>query len=214
MTATTADQALARARSALDTPTLYWLGQGGWTGRQPAPATPGRPFDPAAALRALAAKDPVKHAAYTAGLARLGLGVEALPRLACDCSGFVAWCLGVPRHPIALAGDADAWFYTDAIHADALGARQAFTVLDRAEVGALLVFPSAGRARPVGHVGWITEVSGGRATRVLHCAPQNFEAPPPPGRPRNAIAETGTAVFEGEVAADVRVVAWKGFEPH
>jgi hypothetical protein len=210
----TVDQALARARRALDTPTLYWLGEGGWAGRQPALDTPGRPFDPAAALRTLATKDPAKHAAYSAGLGRLGLGVDALPRLACDCSGFVAWCLGVPRHPIALAGQADAWFYTDAIHADALGPRQAFTALDRAEVGALLVFPSAGRARPVGHIAWITEVADGRPTRLLHCAPQNFEAQPPPGRPRNAIAETGTAVFEGEVARDVRVVAWKAFDAH
>ena len=211
MTAHTLDETLARARSALTMPTLYWLGQGSWTaGQRPLP-TPGRPFDPAAALAALKAENPTKHAAYTAGLQRLGLTATELPRSACDCSGFVAWCLGLPRHPMTLDGRADQWLYTDSIVADALGRHDAFTVLDRAQVGALLVFPSAGRARPVGHVAWITEVADGRATRILHCAPQNFEAPPLPGRPRNAIAETDTAVFDGETAADTRVVAVNAF---
>jgi hypothetical protein len=205
------DDTLARARSALDMPTLYWLGQGGWVaGQRPLP-TPGRPFDPAAALAALKAENPAKHAAYAAGLQRLGMLPEQLPRNACDCSGFVAWCLGLPRHPMALNGRDDQWLYTDGIHADALGRRQAFTALETAQVGALLVFPGAGPARPVGHVAWITAVDGGRATRILHCAPQNFEAEPPAGRPRNAIAETGTAVFDGEAAADTRVVVWNGF---
>lgn len=211
MPTSTLDDTLARARSALDMPTLYWLGQGGWVaGQRPLP-TPGRPFDPAAALAALKADNPAKHAAYTAGLRRLGMTAAQLPRSACDCSGFVAWCLGLPRHPMALDGQADQWLYTDSIVADALGRRQAFTALAQARVGALLVFPSAGRARPVGHVAWITAVDGGRATRILHCAPQNFEAEPPPGRPRNAIAETDTAVFDGEAAADTRVVAFNAF---
>jgi hypothetical protein len=211
MSTPTLDETLARARSALDMATLYWLGQGGWVaGQRPLP-TPGRPFDPAAALAALKAENPTKHAAYAAGLQRLGMAPEQLPRSACDCSGFVAWCLGLPRHPMALDGRGDQWLYTDSIHADALGRRQAFTALETAQVGALLVFPSAGRARPVGHVAWITDVADGRATRILHCAPQNFEAEPAPGRPRNAIAETDTAVFDGEAAADTRVVAWNGF---
>lgn len=211
MTTPTLDETLARARSALDMPTLYWLGQGGWVAGQAPLPTPGRPFDPAAALAALKAEHPAKHAAYTAGLQRLGMTAGELPRSACDCSGFVAWCLGLPRHPMALDGRADQWLYTDSIVADAQGHQQAFTVLDAARVGALLVFPSAGRARPVGHVAWITAVDGGRATRILHCAPQNFEATPPPGRPRNAIAETDTTVFDGDAAADTRVVAFNAF---
>lgn len=211
MTAHTLHDTLARARSALDMPTLYWLGQGGWvSGQSPLP-TPGRPFDPVAALAALKAENPTKHAAYTAGLQRLGMSADQLPRSACDCSGFVAWCLGLPRHPVALNGQADQWLYTDSIVADALGRRDAFTALDQARVGALLVFPSAGRARPVGHVAWITAVNDGRATRILHCAPQNFEAAPLAGRPRNAIAETDTAVFDGAAAADTRVVAVNAF---
>jgi hypothetical protein len=211
MSAPTLDETLARARSALDMPTLYWLGQGGWVAGQSRLPTPGRPFDPAAALAALKAENAAKHAAYSAGLQRLGLAPGELPRSACDCSGFVAWCLDVPRYPIALGGRNDQWLYTDGIHADATGRRQAFTALDAARVGALLVFPSAGRARPVGHVAWITAVADGRATRILHCAPQNFEAEPAPGRPRNAIAETDTTVFDGEAAADTRVVVWNGF---
>ncbi|MCB1994693.1 MAG: CHAP domain-containing protein [Burkholderiaceae bacterium] len=211
MTLPSLDDTLARARSALDMPTLYWLGQGGWTaGQRPLP-TPGRPFDPMAALTALKADNPAKHAAYTDGLQRLGLTAGDLPRSACDCSGFVAWCLGLPRHPVALNGQADQWLYTDSIVADALGRRHLFTPLNQAKVGALLVFPSAGHRRPVGHVAWITAVTDGRAARILHCAPQNFEVEPTPGQPRNAIAETGTTVFEGEVAADTMVVGVNAF---
>lgn len=205
MPTATVDQALARARSALAMPTLYWLGEGG---RAVAEA-PGQGFDPRAALRELKVENPDKYAAYLAGLQRSGLDLDQLPRAACDCSGFVAWCLGVPRHPIAIAGQSDGWFYTDAILADALGRQQCFTLLAQAVVGALLVFPSVAGARPVGHVAIISEAEAGRATRIIHCAPRNFEREPPPGLPRNAIAETDCALFDAQ--ADTQVVRWKAF---
>lgn len=203
----TVDETLARARSALAMPTLYWLGEGGQTVAE----APGQRFDPQAALRALKVENPDKYAAYQAGLQRTGLGLDQLPRAACDCSGLVAWCLGVPRHPIAIAGKSDGWFNTGAIHADALGRQQCFTVLAQAMVGALLVFPANAGVRPVGHVAIISETDAGRATRIIHCAPRNFEREPPSGLPRNAIAETDCAIFDA--AADTLVVGWKAFAP-
>jgi hypothetical protein len=43
----------------------------------------------------------------------------------------------------------------------------------------------------------VSEVDAqGRATRVIHCAPHNFEIEPAEGGVRNAIAETDTALFD------------------
>ncbi len=46
--------------------------------------------------------------------------------------------------------------------------------------------------------------------RVLHCAPENYLLPPAAGTQRNAIAETGTEVFD----ADPRtlLVAWRALD--
>lgn len=49
----------------------------------------------------------------------------------------------------------------------------------------------------------------GRTTQMLHCAPDNILLKPPPGLPRNAIAETDTALFDQMPSA--RLVMWKVF---
>jgi hypothetical protein len=51
--------------------------------------------------------------------------------------------------------------------------------------------------------------AAGRATRMLHCAPENYLLAPPAGLPRNAIAETDTHVFETNPTS--RLVMWKAF---
>ena len=62
-----------------------------------------------------------------------------------------------------------------------------------------MVYPSAGRARVLGlsgrgprdgHVGVVTETSGGVATRVVHCSGGNYRAT------GDAVRETDAAVFE------------------
>jgi hypothetical protein len=202
---------LQRARSAREMPTLYWLGKGGWTHTEAAPAQPGRPLDVTREFEAMRLQRPKVHAAYVAGLAQSGLTLAELPQQACDCSGFVCWALGVPRDGAAVPGG---WIGTDAVYADAMGPQRLFKSVEKAAPGVLVVFPKPqgqGPEGPPGHIGIVTEVAAdGRVARVLHCAPDNFLLAPQDGLPRNAIAETGPAHFDAD--ARTRFVAWRGFE--
>jgi CHAP domain len=209
MSTLNAEAFLLRARSALQMPTLYWLGFGGVAGAEERNSPPGTPINATAELQRLQRKDPVKHAKYSGGLQQLGLSMADLPTLACDCTGYVAWALGMARHPVTLAGKDDAWFYTNDIHADARGPQQSFRRLQAPKVGAMLVYPGAEAVGKVGHIGIITEVQDGRATRMLHCAPENFFLTPTEGMPRNAIAETPCERMDAE--AGTLIVAWKRF---
>ena len=207
---------LQRADSARATPTLYWLGQGGWTradqarGRQP--AQPGRPFDVRRGLATMQVEHPDKHAEYMKELARSGLSMESLPGVACDCSGFVTWALGVARDSGPWGGEG--WISTDDMYRDARGDQRLFRPVDRAAPGTVIVYPKPpgqGKNGLPGHVGIVTEVSSdGRPLRVLHCAPRSYLLEPPPGLPRNAIAETGTEHFDSDPRTIL--VAWRHFE--
>lgn len=192
------DELLARARSALAMPTLYLLGCGGWTDDEPGPhPQPGREVVVAQRLEAMRLQDPPKHQRYLAEAAAAGIDLAALPLVmpACDCSGFVCWALGLPRR------SGGHWLNTDAIWRDAQRTTpQLFRRDDsdaaprRTRPGALLVYPAPAEGE-VGHVGVVTQVdAAGQPTRVLHCAPENFLAPPVAGV-RNAIAETGPGLF-------------------
>jgi hypothetical protein len=195
-------EVLQRARRMLDVPTLYWIGKGGWVGADDAHSPPGEPFDLAAAVDELPR---VKREAYLAKAQAAGIDPHQLPPLAaCDCSGFVWWALRQPR------SDRN----TDWIWNDARRARTLFGPVEvgdplRAREGALLVYPrppatfrnAQGEVEDYGHIGVVTQVDAdGRATRVIHCAAENFLCAPQPdsdGRPRgrNAIAETGPERF-------------------
>lgn len=209
MSAITLETFLARAHRALQMPTLYWLGFGGVAGALVQDSQPGTPIDAAAELQRLQRTHPVKYAAYSAGMKEAGLTVADLPARACDCTGYVAWALGIARHPVKLAGKSEAWFFTNDIHADARGAQQSFVQLDAPQVGAMLVYPGVESQGKVGHIGIITAVEDGQALRMLHCAPENFLLPPTGDKPRNAIAHTGTERMSAEVST--LIVAWKGF---
>jgi hypothetical protein len=202
---------LQRALSAREMPTLYWLGKGGWTHTEAAPAQPGRPLAVAREFEAMRVQRPKVHAAYVKGLAQSGLSLAELPQQACDCSGFVCWALGVPRDGAPVPGG---WIGTDAVYADAMGPQHLFKPVDKAAPGVLVVFPKPqgqGPEGPPGHIGIVTEVAAdGSVARVLHCAPDNFLLQPPNGLPRNAIAETGPDHFDADPRT--RFVAWRAFE--
>jgi hypothetical protein len=105
----------------------------------------------------------------------------------CDCSGFVAWAIGIPRE---LPPGSDHWLQTDTYWAG--GADVGSGLFDRvseseARAGDIYVFPDSGGHQ--GHMGIITEVSGGRPSKVIHCSSGNFR------RTGDAIQETGTSVF-------------------
>lgn len=166
---------LARIRRAMPAPALelasvrrarsqrgrgnYGLGSGG---RDP------RAADPFGAYQTRAGEDPAR------AHRRVLLG-----RVWCDCSGFVAWCLGIARK---LSGGV--WFYTDRIVADAkrqlafhdLGYR---VPVDQARPGDVVAYGSIdrdgdGKRDKIGHTGLIVAVAAKvrtlRDVRVIHCA--------------------------------------------
>ncbi|MBL8340186.1 MAG: CHAP domain-containing protein [Rubrivivax sp.] len=198
-------QLLEHARGALKLRILYWLGAGASESGEP--TDPSTPIDPKAALdekrRHPEYADVVRQ--YDEAMRQLGLRFDDLPRRACDCSGFVAWALGVARQQ-PLAGSE--WMNTDSIHADATRGHSQFEVVTVAQPGDFLVYPSPGKPKP-GHIGIVSEVdAAGRPLKVIHCAPDNFRIVQPDGR-RTAIAATDLAIFEASPAT--RIVAYKRF---
>jgi hypothetical protein len=200
------DTFLARAHRALQQASFYWLGNGGWLQGQSATEWPATPFDITSALVRKQREEPAVHARYLAEEARSGIDRSTLPKLACDCSGYVCWSLGIARNGWPKATD---WFNTDGMLRDANGPKRWFLPIEAAVVGALLVHPAPSRNGGPGHVGIVTEVdAAGKATRMLHCSAVNYLLTPPPGLPRNAIAETDTTYFDGE---KTQVLMWKAF---
>lgn len=168
----------------------YGLGSGGRD-----PAAP----DPFGTYQARAGEDPARvHRRQLRG------------RVWCDCSGFVAWCLGIARK---LGGGA--WFYTDRIVDDArrqlafadLGYR---VPVDQARPGDVVAYGSIdrdhdGRRDKIGHTGLIVAVPARvrslRDVRVIHCAASSNPA-------GGAVRETSGAPWDRPDAVVFR--PWPG----
>lgn len=119
-------------------------------------------------------------------------------QMACDCSGFMAWCLGVSRktdNPWYAAYNGG-WLETSAIVRDAVNPYGIFTEVARYDVmpGDILVWGDSGGAQ--GHVG----VLSGSYT-VIHCSKGNFTLT------ADAIRETSTKIFDDHKAIAARC-AW------
>lgn len=107
----------------------------------------------------------------------------------CDCSGFVCWALGVSRkttHPLYVKFNGG-WMNTDGMVNDANNSTGFFDALPDAKVGCIIVYP--GGKNKIGHVGIVTEVTAGVATKVLHCSSGNYRST------EDAIQETNPDVF-------------------
>lgn len=105
----------------------------------------------------------------------------------CDCSGFASWCLGLSRktsNPVFVEINGG-WIETTAIVHDALVSHALFTATRDPQPGDLIVYGDA--AGHQGHVGIVTAVENGHATRVVHCSHGN-----PAG---HAVQETAPTVF-------------------
>jgi len=111
--------------------------------------------------------------------------------LFCDCSGFVAWCCGLPRKSAE-----GVWLYTDQLEADARGQVKGDlgdgVPWHLAQPGDLIVY---GAGKAIGHVGIVSEVDDAGPVKVIHC--QASRAP--------AVVETSPAVFERHKAVILRL---------
>ena len=131
------------------------------------------------------------------------------PGKQCDCTGAVAWGLGVDRYlPNGLIPHlpGGAWFETTNLYNDArspLGFVMEVPWI-QAQPGDLLVYPdrapATGGPKRQGHVGVVSEVDPTGPARVVHCSASQ-------GRRGDAIAETGVEKFRAGGAIVARV-AW------
>lgn len=72
----------------------------------------------------------------------------------CDCSGFIAWCLGLSRDQRKKHG---MWISTTDIAVDANGKQRLFVKLAKPEPGCIVVYPD--REGRQGHVALVTQAS-------------------------------------------------------
>lgn len=122
---------------------------------------------------------------------RLGAGgmrTSAVPARSLDCSGFVAWAIGIPRQlPPRTGGwlDTDCYWRGGSPVVDGLFLHVA---PENAKPGDLYVYPDSGGRQ--GHIGIISEVQDKRPTKVVHCSSGNHR------RCGDAIQETYCSVFD------------------
>lgn len=119
----------------------------------------------------------------------------------CDCSGFVAWAIGIPRQlPPATGG----WMDTDAYHAGGGGVFPkllARVPQGGAVPGDLYVYPDrweGGKKLGEGHIGIVSAVdAAGAPTHVIHCSSSNY------AKKKDAVQETAATAFLSNPAARV-----------
>ena len=105
----------------------------------------------------------------------------------CDCSGFIAWAIGIPRE---LPPGSDKWLSTDEYWAGGKPVKAGlFTqiLLKDAVAGDLLVYPDSGGSQ--GHISIINQVDNNMPTFIIHCSSGNFK------NFNDAIRITSPAVF-------------------
>ncbi len=116
----------------------------------------------------------------------------------CDCSGYVAWCLGISRmtdNPFYQNANGG-WIETTAVHKDILSNTGLFTQCE-AQPGCIVVYGDSNGGQ--GHIGLVTSVTitDGKkvASKVIHCSSGNWK------RNGDAILETVATVFTGNASS-------------
>lgn len=135
-------------------------------------------------------------------LGRGGFNPELDLEKKCDCSGFVAWAIGVPRE---LPPRSARWLDTDAYWGGGGSARNAagfplFTEVPKAlaQPGDIIVYPDRrSPRRSEGHMGIITSADGGGGMTVVHCSKGNWR------RHGDAIRETDASLFDADTRTRV-----------
>lgn len=123
-----------------------------------------------------------------------------------DCSGFIAWCLRMPRrvrHPLYQKVNGG-WFETTALYRDGMDQTGYFGKVDTARSGSLLVYPD--RAGVEGHVGVVIEATGDGikgVVSVVHCSSGNFR------KTGKAIQQTDAKPWRAR--EDAIIIDYEGF---
>ncbi|WP_169798346.1 CHAP domain-containing protein [Sphingomonas soli] len=93
-----------------------------------------------------------------------------------DCSGFVGWCVGLPRTPRQIGVGTK--LGTDQIYKDATADKALFTRIDAPEIGDIVLYPNYQIAPGVegtpGHVALITAVRVDGSYDTIECASTPF----------------------------------------
>lgn len=90
----------------------------------------------------------------------------------CDCSGFIAWAIGIPRE---LPPRSNKWLSTDEYWKGGAPVKANLFLpknLNEAMVGDLLVYPDSGGNQ--GHIALINQVDLNMPTFIIHCSSGNF----------------------------------------
>jgi len=91
----------------------------------------------------------------------------------CDCSGFIAWAIGISRE---LPPKSTKWLSTDEYWKGGSPVKANLFLqkkLNEAMVGDLLVYPDSGGMQ--GHIGIINQVDHNIPSFVIHCSNGNFK---------------------------------------
>jgi len=107
--------------------------------------------------------------------------------LECDCSGFIAWSIGIPRE---LPPKSNKWLSTDEYWAGGEPVKRGlFTEKEITEaiVGDLLVYPDNGGKQ--GHIAIVSKIQNGKPALIIHCSNGNFK------NYEDAIRETDSGLF-------------------
>lgn len=119
----------------------------------------------------------------------------------CDCSSFVCWCAGLRKYQNRelwwLHNLNGGWLNTDGIWYDASPSHSTghFETCEP-QVGSIIVYPASWVSDPtrtpkikVGHIGIVSDVRNGVASKVIHCSSGNYR------KHGDAIQETNADVF-------------------
>ena len=90
----------------------------------------------------------------------------------CDCSGFIAWAIGIPRE---LPPRSNKWLSTDQYWAGGAPVKPNLfkqKKLNEAIVGDLLVYPDSGGSQ--GHIALINQVDQSMPSSIIHCSSGNY----------------------------------------
>lgn len=143
---------------------------------------------------------------------RMGAGgfdpKAAMPGESCDCSGFVAWALGISRNlKIPYYGNGG-WWETSAVYRDAtlpFGYVERVMRHEMPKPGMLLVYPDVRGVQ--GHMGIVTAVDqDARVALVVHCSRGHYM------RGIGAVAETDAGVFDRNPLTLLCRVAWVEYD--